>query len=111
MSEEKETIIQHGRWITKKMFSSKGIINVDRKSVVECSFCETLFKSKWSDLEYCPVCGTRMDETGIAIPDGMNERLVDVYRCSLCSYRFPNSEYFDKTTCPDCGASLKRAEI
>lgn len=111
MSEEKETIIQHGRWITKKMFSSKGTINVDRKSVVECSFCETLFKSKWADLEYCPVCGTRMDETGIAIPDGMNERLVDVYRCSLCSYRFPNGEYFDETTCPDCGASLKRAEI
>ena len=105
MSEEKETIIQHGRWITKRMFSSK-VIMVDRKSVVECSFCETLFKSKWADLKYCPVCGTRMDETGTAIPEGMNDYGADVYRCSLCSYRFADNEYY-WTTCPDCGARLK----
>ena len=106
MSEEKETIIQHGRWITKKMFSSKEYIKVDRESVVECSFCETLFKSKWAKSKYCPVCGTRMDETGTAIPEGMNDYGADVYRCSLCSYRFADNEYY-WTTCPDCGARLK----
>ena len=110
MSEGKE-FIEHARWIKKKMFNN---LRVDAYAMVECSNCETLFKSEWNKVNYCPVCGAKMDEIGVSTPlDCYGDEwksyeesgCIESYRCSLCGSRHANETY-----CPDCDGTLRPAD-
>ena len=53
--------VRHGRWILPQ---KKGCVTYDEVAYKECSECgEVTFlaKTKYSQMNYCPNCGSKMD--------------------------------------------------
>lgn len=105
---EKGEFLEHARWIKKKTFNN---LMIDEFAMVECSNCETLFKAAWSKINYCPVCGAKMDEVGTSTPldfDGDEWKsyeesgTIESYLCSFCG-----SRHAHECDCPECGGTLR----